>query len=335
MKEALVDIPVKINVWIRSECQKKQFDVIREARPSILFVQSDGGRNETEWDAIRRNRQMIDEGIDWECTVYRLYESENNGLYKMSQKIRSLIWNTVDRCIFLEDDDIPSVSFFRFCKEMLDKYENDYRIQGICGFNPLGVWNNASADYFFSGETNSWGTAFWKRTCPLIYDYDMSFSEDDYVLNLMKEHLGKYTFERARECGEKGEIDGHVPGSEFFFGIARATQNALFIMPKHNMISNYGCGDDAVHSSAYKVLSKEEQTLFYSKTYEIDEVINHPKYVIRDITFEKEARRIIAVGHPLIRMKRRVIKIFKTLRYQGVSGLKNKMGRLRRNRKEN
>lgn len=335
MKEALVDIPVKINIWIRSECQKKQFEVIREARPSILFVQSDGGRNDTEWEAIRRNRQMIDQGIDWECAVYRLYENENNGLYKMSKKTASLIWNTVDRCVFLEDDDIPSVSFFRFCKEMLDRYENDYRIQGVCGYNPLGVWRDASSDYFFSGETNSWGTAFWKRSRALVFDYDMSFSEDDYVLKLMKEHLGRYTFERAYECGKKGEIDGHVPGSEFFFGIARATQNALFIMPKHNMISNYGCGDDSVHSSTYKVLSKKEQSLFYSKTYEIDEVIKHPKYVIRDITFEKEVRKIIAVGHPLIRIKRRVIKLFKTLRYQGVSGLKNKMGRLRRNRKEN
>lgn len=334
MKEALVDVPVCVNIWIRLECQRKQFDVIREARPSILFVQSDGGRNEKEREIIRANRKMIDEGIDWECSVYRIYEDENNGLYKMANKTSSIVWSTVDRCIFLEDDDIPSVSFFRFCKEMLDKYENDYRIQGICGYNPLGIWKDASSDYFFSGETNPWGNAYWKRTRSLVFDYDMAFTEDEYVLKLMKEHLGNYTFNRARECGNSGEIDGHVPYGEFFFGIARATQNALYIMPKCNMISNYGCGDDSVHSSAYKVLSKAEQSLFYSNTYEIGEVIKHPQYVIRDTNFEREVRKVIAVGHPLIRTKRRVIKLVKTLRYQGVSGLVKKLERLHRNRKE-
>lgn len=335
MKAALVDVPVKINVWIRTECQRKQFEVIKKARPSILFIQSDGGRNEKEWEAIYRNRKMIDEGIDWNCQVFRLYETENNGLYKMSNKSSELIWNTVDKCIFLEDDHIPAVSFFRFCKEMLDKYEDDYRIQGICGYNPLEKWEEASADYFFSGERNPWGNAYWKRSRALIFDFEMAFSEDKYVLQLMKKHLGRYTYTRAYKCGKSKEIDGHVPGGEFFFGIARATQNALFIMPKYNMISNYGCGDDSIHSSSYKVLSKNEQKLFYSKVYEMAAEIQHPKYVIRDVIFEKKLKKAIAVGHPLIKTERRVVKGIKTIRYQGIRGLLNKMERLKKNRKEN
>ena len=37
-KPYLVDVPVKINIWIRRECQRRQFEVIKQARPSILFV---------------------------------------------------------------------------------------------------------------------------------------------------------------------------------------------------------------------------------------------------------------------------------------------------------
>ena len=110
MKPYLVDVPVKINIWIRPECQKLQWDVIRKARPSILFIQSDGGRNQSEWDAILKNRKMIDESIDWECKVDRLYEDTNLGLYAMGYKRNQLIWSKVDRCIFLEDDQIPSIS---------------------------------------------------------------------------------------------------------------------------------------------------------------------------------------------------------------------------------
>ena len=56
MKPYLVDVPVKINIWIRPECQRKQFEVIKKARPSILFVTSDGGRNDQEWQLIYQNR---------------------------------------------------------------------------------------------------------------------------------------------------------------------------------------------------------------------------------------------------------------------------------------
>ena len=99
MDKFLVDVPVKINIWIRTDCQKQQFEIIKKAKPSILFIVSDGGRNEKEWEAIRSNRKMIDEGIDWECTVYRIYEEQNQGMYAMARKAHSLIWNTVDRCV--------------------------------------------------------------------------------------------------------------------------------------------------------------------------------------------------------------------------------------------
>ena len=118
MKKFLVDVPVKINVWTRKDCQKKQWDVIKKARPSILFIQSDGGRTEKEWETIYENRKMIDDGIDWECTVYKLYEDHNNGIYSMGEKVASFVWSKVDRAIFLEDDDIPSISFFKFCSEL-------------------------------------------------------------------------------------------------------------------------------------------------------------------------------------------------------------------------
>lgn len=128
MKPYLVDVPVKINIWTRPECQRKQFEVIKQARPSILFVTSDGGRNEREWQLIYQNRKIYDEEIDWDCKVYKLYMDHNLGMYAMGEKRTELIWNTVDRCIMLEDDILPSVSFFQYCAELLEKYKDDERI---------------------------------------------------------------------------------------------------------------------------------------------------------------------------------------------------------------
>ena len=115
VKPFLVDVPVKTNVWTRPNCQRRQFEVIKKARPSILFIQSDGGRNEQEWELIRQNRRIFDEEIDWDCTIYKIFSDRNLGLYSMYFECEKYIWNQVDRCIFLEADHIPAISYFRFC----------------------------------------------------------------------------------------------------------------------------------------------------------------------------------------------------------------------------
>ena len=134
MKDYLVDVPVRINIWIRPECQRKQFEVIKKARPSILFLISDGGRNEKEWEAIYENRKIFETEIDWDCTIHKIYEEENQGLYAMGAKVANYIWERVDRCIFLEDDHIPSVSFFQYCADLLEKYFI-VRIAWVFGLN--------------------------------------------------------------------------------------------------------------------------------------------------------------------------------------------------------
>ena len=329
----LVDVPVKINIWIRPELQKKQFEVIKKAKPSILFIQSDGGRNEAEWAAIRQNRQMIDNGITWNCKVYRIYEEENKGLYHMGAKVNNFIWSKVDRFVGLEDDCIPSVSFFRFCKELLDKYENDERIMGICGYNPLGVYEDVSSDYFFSGETSSWSFATWKRAWLLLYSDNFDYINEPHVLKLMRLSLGKYTYSRAIKGAKDKQIDGHPIGSEFLKGISRATQNALFITPKRNMISNVGCGLDSAHSFQYNTLTSAERKLFNSPVYEVG-TINHPRYVIRDVLYEKELRKLLAIGMPLRKFYRRCGKFILIARYMGLKGLSIKFKKLAANRHE-
>ena len=81
LKKWLVDVPVPFNIWIRPECQKRQWEVIRQARPRILFVVSDGGRTDEEWALINQNRTMVDTGIDWDCEVHKLYSDKNYGMY--------------------------------------------------------------------------------------------------------------------------------------------------------------------------------------------------------------------------------------------------------------
>lgn len=306
MKPYLVDVPVKVNIWIRPECQKRQFEIIKQARPSILFIQSDGGRNENEWELIKKNRKLYDEGIDWECTVYKFYEEENLGMYTMGKKVRDFIWEKVDRCIFTEDDQIMSVSFFQYCAELLEKYKDDPRICCINGMNHLGESSEVNSDYFFSRQGSIWGIATWKRVADQYYDFE--YGKDAYVLKLLKQRTrhNKILWKRIKAYIKNEFYEGHVAGDEYYLEFAMYGHNQLQIIPKKNLISNIGLGEDSAHSDKIDNLPRGIRRVFNMKTYEIQFPVKHPKYVIPDVEYEIQRNKIMAYNYPIISNYRRI-----------------------------
>lgn len=314
MKPYLIDVPVRINIWIRPECQRKQFEIIKKARPSVLFLISDGGRNEKEWENIRMNRAMYDSEIDWDCTVYRLYEEKNNGIYTMIKKMSELVWNKVDRCIFLEDDVLPSISFFQYCAELLEKYKDDMRISVICGMNHLEVSEDVNADYFFSRQGSIWGTAMWKRTF-LLRDSEFRYANDDYTMKLLKQRTkhNKIFWKRVEAYAKQEYYEGHVAGGEFWHEFNMYGHNQLQIIPKKNMIRNIGYGADSTHSGELKNMPFGIRKLFNMKTYELDFPLKHNEYVIPDVEYEKKRNRILAYNYPLINTYRKSVQLVKKI----------------------
>lgn len=320
MKDYLVDVPVKINIWTRPECQKKQWDVIRKARPSILFIQSDGGRNENEWEKIIENREMIDHSIDWNCKVYRLYEEQNIGMYAMEQKTNALIWSKVDRCIYTEDDQVPSVSFFEFCRELLEKYKDDLRVECICGMNYQGVSEQVSADYFFCRNGSIWGMATWRNRFEERKS-GFSYSKDPYIMKLLREKTKSdhAMWKTMYGYAQNPVHGGHIPGYEFWFAFDVYAQERVRIIPKYNMISNIGCGDDSAHSAAYEYLPRATRKLFNLELHEMTFPMKHPKYVIADDEYRRQYNYLLGYNHPVITFFRKIESRFNRLRYGGIS----------------
>lgn len=308
MKPYLVDIPVRLNVFVRPEALKEVFDVIREARPSILFLVSDGPRDTvpTDKERIEASRRVV-EDIDWDCRVHKLYSEKNQGMYTTGKNAWEYIFNIVDRCIMLEDDVVPSVCFFRFCAELLEKYKNDLRISRICGMNHLGYYKEPNSDYFFSKEGSIWGYAIWKRTYE-NYDYDFGYGKDKYVLNRLKENTKheKKMMRKYYGYANGYYVDGHTAGSEFFFECAVDLYNQLNLVATKNMICNIGVGDGSTHSAdSLKELPKGIRRIFFMETYEHEFPLRHPKFVIEDKNYQRKVNRIMGWGHPLVIFYRR------------------------------
>lgn len=303
-----VDVPVRIMIWTRPDCQRKQFEVIRQAAPSILFLISDGGRNEDEKIKILECRKIFEE-IDWNCKVYKLYFEENQGMYTMMEHTREFIWSKVDRCILLEDDYIPAVSFFSFCAELLEKYKDDERIEMICGNNPFEVYPDAEPyDYFFTENGWSiWGTACWKRTVE-NRNYPFDYSDSKYIRRCLNDNATWFWRKKINNyCNGKLD-DNHVPGSEYYIAANSILFHRLCIVPTKNMIQNIGF--NGAHFS-----SKEGKIPKYLNVpiHEVVGDIKHPKYIIDDKHYSKMYEKLLnhCKPNPVVRFVGRSLHFMK------------------------
>ncbi|HCV55538.1 MAG TPA: hypothetical protein DF911_06150 [Erysipelotrichaceae bacterium] len=327
----LVDVPVKTNIWIRPDLQRRQFEVIRRARPSELFIISDGGRNDEEWKRINESRDMFDSEIDWECKVHKYYADHNYGMYATDDFTNQVLWSQVDRCVILEDDILPSVSFFEYCRELLEKYKDDTRISLICGMNHEGISENVTADYLFTRYGSIWGVARWKRT---VDDYQKTgYQHDPYAMECLKELLlsqgRKSHWKHIEEVAQKNAYDGHIPGDEYYMNLAGYAQNQLMIVPKKNLISNIGCDAHAAHSDSLDRLPKGIRRVFNMETYELEFPLKHPDYVFPDLGYEKRRNRIMAMDHPMVLAWRALERSWLILTHDGPDALKKKIQAVR------
>jgi hypothetical protein len=145
-----IDVAILLIFFNRPGTLSKVFESVKKARPSKLFLYQDGPRLNREDDVenIAKCRKIV-EDIDWECEVHTYYQNDNVGCDPSEYVAQKWAFSYVVKCIVLEDDDVPIQSFFPFCKELLDKYEDDQRINMICGHNQLGTYSCHDADLLF------------------------------------------------------------------------------------------------------------------------------------------------------------------------------------------
>lgn len=311
MKEWKVDVPVLLIFFTRSDTFEKVFKAVREARPSTLLLWQDGPRENRPDDIENINKcRQIAENIDWDCTVHKMYNEKNIGCDPSIFYAYNWAFTHVDRCIFLEDDQVPCQSYFQFCKELLDRYENDTRISHICGYNYTEIAPNCDADYLFATSgSGAWAT--WKRVADM-WDGEYKFLDDKLATENVKIQYGALA-DISLSCAERHR----KTGKEFWESIIGCNclyNNMLSIIPKKNLVSNLGLTQDSVHSNtSEKYLPKVTGNLFEMNTYDIEFPIKHPDYVIENKEYRKKVNIITGTGHPLRVKWRRLVYIFKKL----------------------
>lgn len=314
MKPALIDIPVLILFFNRPEPLSAVFQQIKAARPTKLFLYQDGPRNEKDLPGIMACRQIVEQ-VDWECEVHRLFQEKNYGCDPSEYLSQKWAFSMVEKCIVLEDDDIPSLSFFPFCKELLDKYENDERISMITGTNYDEITPDMPYDYFFATTFSISGWASWRRVIDL-WDEHYSFLDDPFNLQQLENYIKerKYQKEFIEFC--RHHRNSGKAYYETIFHAAIFLNSGLSIVPAKNMINNMGATEGSTHfGGSNDLLPRGYRRIFTMQRHELDFPLKHPKYIIENVDYKKRMFRIMAWGHPWVKMGRSFEELYLNLRY--------------------
>lgn len=287
MNTGKLNTPVTFIFFNRPDTTMKVFNEIKKARPQKLYLVSDGARStrQEEQEIVQKLRSQVEAGIDWQCEVYKNYADKNMGCHKRMVSGISAVFEREETTIILEDDIIPVPGFFRYCEELLKRYEKETKIMYISG-NNLQHHFPIEDSYTFSQFPSIWGWATWKRAWVLYDDSKSAWDKiktDQAVENCYGKKWAKY-YSAQIERAYEGELDTW----DYQWEACRMWHRGLGIIPKYNMIENIGFNrEDATHTKGNSMYDFTNQDMNFP--------LQHPKEIQVNVEYDKNyIKNIIA-----------------------------------------
>jgi len=238
-------IPILLVVFNRPDTTRAVFETIRTARPRQLFVAADGPRPGMKGEEERcLEARAVATDIDWPCTVTKLFREHNTGLAQSMSTAITWFYENVSCGIVLEDDCVPSSSFYRFCAELLGFYEDNLAVMHISGNNFQYGRVRGRASYYFSRYAHCWGWATWRRAWE------------------------RFSFQQGA-----AEAPPTVWAKHWELSIEQ--HHGVSVLPNANLVTNIGFGGGATHTATLQRYS-------YLPTKEMEFPLVHPAAVTID-----------------------------------------------------
>jgi hypothetical protein len=297
--------PVLFLIFKRIDTTKQVFEQIRKAKPPKLYIAADGPRKnvEGELEKCKAVREYVLNNIDWDCKVKTLFREKNLGCGRAVSEAITWFFENEEMGIILEDDCLPSQSFFWFCEELLKRYKDDMRIWHIGGCNFQDGIKRGDGDYYFSSINHVWGWASWANRWK-YYDFEFKNINDDKFLEYYWKGLAlrywKYIFWKMKKL----EIDAW----SYQWAFTMWYYKGLAILPNVNMITNIGFGQDATHTV------HEDSRFVNMKRCDLI-LTKHPAKIERDVDADEYTYKHYISPSPIIlRIYRKIKRIIYKVR---------------------
>jgi len=278
--------PVLFLVFNRPDFTAASAQAIIRNRPSKLYVACDGPRDPAEAEVVAATQRAVVSAADGAVEVATLFRDRNLGCKRAVEEGISWFLSHESEGIIIEDDCIPSASFFEFCDEMLERYRDEPRVMHISGY----CHEPGDGGYRFSQFPAVWGWATWRRAWA-HYPEDLPAMTSSHRRALRAAFTSNeerdYFVQRWDQVSK-----GHLDTWDFSWSYALLSRQGLAVQPSRNLVRNIGVGDArAAHTTRPKPSVTE------NRQCEIDVTnLDEPALLLADYEHDRNFFRTMIAG---------------------------------------
>lgn len=292
-------IPVVLFIFKRSNTVERILKVLKAANISKLYLFSDGGRTPEETELVNQTREEILKMIDWEVEVIKMFAESNQGVFNQIAMGAKKVFEKEEKAIFLEDDNLPEITFFSYCENMLNKYQDNEKVLWVCGTNYESESKYLDTDYVFTKHMLPCGWASWANKFNKYYLTSFAILDDKKNIKrikkaydakwLYRQQIRNFKMEKYREDHQRRFLSW-----DFHMALTLRYYDLYGIAPKYNQIRNIGIDQYSTHGGTSK---KKPNTAKFCEipTHPMPEEYIEPKEVVINKEFEKRITKIVLV----------------------------------------
>lgn len=245
------DVPVLVLGFNRPDQVRKLIDRLRTVKPERVFFAVDGPRRNVETDSfLVAETQSLSNEFNWGCEVSTQFQETNLGCALGVTAGINWFFTQVSEGIILEDDVIPSESFFEYSSELLDKFRFDQRVWCISGSNRLPATElSTEFSYRFSAIPQVWGWATWRDRWD-SYSLDIQRWRTKGLSNRQLFRAVGYSPAAFLYWSANFELMSKMAVDTWDIQLVNVAMRnqALAVIPNVNLVENIGWGTDASHT---------------------------------------------------------------------------------------
>lgn len=281
--------PIVLFVYNRPEHTKKTVEALQKnklAKDSLLYVFSDGPKNEEAKEKVKEVREYIKK-IKGFRKVEVFESDKNKGLANSVIAGVTKIIDKHGRVIVLEDDCVSSPDLLNFSNRTLDFYEKNKKIYSITNFNYspsiLEIPGDYKFDVYFSLRAGAQSWATWKDRWETV-DWEV----EDFDVFKKDKKLQKKFNQGGDDMSEMliNQMEGKIDSWAIRWGYHHFLNNAFCVYPVDSLIDNIGCDGSGVHSGVDRrgrfrneLKGKSGDFSFPQKVQLNDEIVNNFKNI--------------------------------------------------------
>lgn len=239
---------VLLVLFRRPDLTRLLLSAVIAARPDRVYVSIDGARSSVEGEHLRV-QEVVDlvQSAEWPCPVEFRESQVNLGAGNHVRDAITWLFEHEEAGIILEDDCIPSPSFFEYSWHHLFA-PRDLSIMSIGGYSPVPVPIVGNAPFRRTRYAMTWGWASWAGAWE-NYEFNLGDWRQRLPPSRLKE-IGAgdpwFTQFWSRKFDSLEVGTRNIWDYQWVFAVW--SQNGQGILPRVNLIQNRGFGRTSTHS---------------------------------------------------------------------------------------